>query len=127
MSERAKHDERHHAPPQQEEDLLPTGKISLMLIALLVGMIVCIIYGTLLYEDTGEELAARPIPRQEVVARPSGVDTTLFQAGPAWSARFTGRQQEVLRSYGWVDAQKGIARIPIDRAIDLTVDRGATR
>jgi hypothetical protein len=32
------------------------------------------------------------------------------------------RQKERAQdSYGWVDQQKGIARLPIDRAIDLTV------
>src|SRR6266511_3050364 len=34
------------------------------------------------------------------------------------------REDEVLHSYGWVDRQAGIVRIPIDRAIDLLVERG---
>jgi hypothetical protein len=29
-----------------------------------------------------------------------------------------------LESYGWVDKEGGIARIPIDRAIELTIQRG---
>jgi hypothetical protein len=29
-----------------------------------------------------------------------------------------------LRSYGWVNREQGIARIPIDRAMDLLVQRG---
>lgn len=32
--------------------------------------------------------------------------------------------QEKLNSYGWVDQSAGIARIPIDRAMDLLVQRG---
>jgi hypothetical protein len=32
--------------------------------------------------------------------------------------------QETLESYGWVDQQAGIARIPIDKAMDLVVERG---
>jgi hypothetical protein len=32
--------------------------------------------------------------------------------------------QEKLNSYGWVDQNAGIARIPIDRAMDLLVQRG---
>ena len=32
--------------------------------------------------------------------------------------------QEILNSYGWVNQQAGITRIPIDRAMDLLVDRG---
>jgi hypothetical protein len=29
-----------------------------------------------------------------------------------------------LRTYGWIDRQAGVAHIPIDRAIDLTAQRG---
>lgn len=33
-------------------------------------------------------------------------------------------QDTVLNSYGWVDRQAGIVRIPIDRAMDLLIHRG---
>jgi hypothetical protein len=33
-------------------------------------------------------------------------------------------QEEILRSYGWVDKQNGIVRIPIDRAMSLLLERG---
>ena len=33
-------------------------------------------------------------------------------------------EDAILTSYGWVDRQKGIVRIPIDRAIDLVLQRG---
>jgi hypothetical protein len=35
-------------------------------------------------------------------------------------------QQEKLSSYGWVDKNAGIARIPIDRAIELLAERANT-
>jgi hypothetical protein len=31
---------------------------------------------------------------------------------------------EILNSYGWVDQNAGLTRIPIDRAMDLLVQRG---
>jgi hypothetical protein len=34
------------------------------------------------------------------------------------------REQEKLASYGWVDANAGVARIPIERAMELLVERG---
>ena len=34
------------------------------------------------------------------------------------------KQNEVLGSYDWVDQQKGVVRIPIDRAMDLVAQRG---
>jgi hypothetical protein len=33
-------------------------------------------------------------------------------------------QDERLESYGWVDRQQGVVRIPISRAIDLIVEQG---
>src|SRR5687767_2746859 len=34
------------------------------------------------------------------------------------------REDQVLSSYGWVDKDKGVVRIPIERAMQLIVDRG---
>jgi len=34
------------------------------------------------------------------------------------------REDAILGSYGWVDRQAGIGRIPIDRAVDLLLEKG---
>ena len=34
------------------------------------------------------------------------------------------REDAVLTTYGWVDRNTGVARIPIERAMDLLVERG---
>src|SRR5437870_3537253 len=34
------------------------------------------------------------------------------------------REQEILNSYRWVDRSKGIVHIPIERAMELMVERG---
>ena len=36
-------------------------------------------------------------------------------------------QVEILNSYGWVDQANGVARIPIDRAMDLVAQESARR
>ena len=33
-------------------------------------------------------------------------------------------QQQILNTYGWIDRQGGIVRLPIDRAMDLLMQRG---
>jgi hypothetical protein len=33
-------------------------------------------------------------------------------------------EDQVLNSYAWIDPEKGVVRIPIDRAIDLLAERG---
>ena len=36
-------------------------------------------------------------------------------------------EDEVLDSYGWVDKNAGVVRIPIDEAMKLTLERGLPR
>jgi hypothetical protein len=39
-------------------------------------------------------------------------------------AEFARAQEEQLHSYGWVDKQQGVARIPVSRAMELILERG---
>jgi hypothetical protein len=39
-------------------------------------------------------------------------------------ARLRGRERRELNTYGWVDRDGGVVRIPIDRAMQLMVERG---
>ncbi len=48
-----------------------------------------------------------------------------LQADPEVTlAPFVKSQDSILASYGWVDKDSGIARIPIERAMDLVVKKG---
>jgi hypothetical protein len=48
-----------------------------------------------------------------------------LQTGPRLDLQHLKQtQQELLHSYGWVDKSAGVVRIPIDRAMDLLVQRG---
>jgi len=38
-------------------------------------------------------------------------------------AEYRAEQEEILASYGWVDRNAGIVRIPIERAMDLVAER----
>ncbi len=37
---------------------------------------------------------------------------------------FRMQEEQTLNSYGWVDQQAGVVRIPIDRAMELLAQRG---
>jgi hypothetical protein len=39
-------------------------------------------------------------------------------------SNFLMNQEQHLNSYGWVDEKSGVAHIPIERAMELTVERG---
>jgi hypothetical protein len=38
--------------------------------------------------------------------------------------QYQAAQGEILNSYGWVDQKAGIVRIPIDRAMDILLQKG---
>lgn len=48
----------------------------------------------------------------------------LQVGGAADLAAFRAKEEAELHSYGWIDRKAGIVRIPIDRAMDLLLQRG---
>ncbi len=53
------------------------------------------------------------------------VDTPLLQSEPAADLQtLRAHEREMLTTYGWVDKNAGIGRIPIDRAMDLALEQG---
>lgn len=57
--------------------------------------------------------------------RPAAFSPPRLQSDPAGALRIYRRQQEAaLGSYAWVDRQRGLVRIPIDRAMAMIVARG---
>jgi len=43
---------------------------------------------------------------------------------PSDLARERAAEDQILNSYGWIDKQHGVVRIPIDRAIDMLAQKG---
>jgi len=48
----------------------------------------------------------------------------LQVAAPQDLKQYKAAQDEILNNYGWVDRQAGIVRIPIDRAMDILLQKG---
>lgn len=67
-----------------------------------------------------------PDPPSRIVLQPRVLaPAPRLQANPIPEMKqFRMTEQDKLNSYGWVDKQHGIARIPIERAMDLIVERG---
>jgi len=50
----------------------------------------------------------------------------ILQPAPAADLKsYRGEKRSELDSYGWVDRQAGVARIPIERAMELTAGRNS--
>ena len=68
------------------------------------------------------------MPALAPLAVPSGQapvpEPRLLTDEPANLAAFRAREAEKVETYGWVDQPGGIARIPVERAKDLILERG---
>ena len=63
-----------------------------------------------------------PSPLAEFRAPPSGPE--LEPRPGASLASVHAREEELLTTYGWIDPENGIVRVPIDRALEIVLERG---
>jgi hypothetical protein len=131
-------EDRLKAAGQEEyerQDLSVSGVLLFM-----AGLaVVCVISGVIiwgLYRYLDREQAAHQAPQNPLVSREgetrkaTDADTATFPAPRLQkddvSEMDSLRQHEIdaLSTYGWVDQQAGTVRIPIERAIELTAQRG---
>jgi hypothetical protein len=74
------------------------------------------------YFVTRQSLGPPASPFENVRALPP---RPVLQVTPARDLRqYLDQQNLVLNSYGWVDQKAGVVRIPIDRAMDLLLQKG---
>jgi hypothetical protein len=93
-----------------------------------IGLFVLIVFALFAMDRLFDYLAVRPEPGP----RPSPLALTreippqprLQVAAPKDLKQFLSAEDKVLNSYGWVDQNAGIVRIPIDRAMDLLAKKG---
>ncbi|MCB0165785.1 MAG: hypothetical protein KDI79_16255 [Anaerolineae bacterium] len=107
---------------------LMIGSVILLIVVTVCSMLLSIwIYGTM---ET-RQVESRPTPFPLIQLRPTPPPPRL-QPNPI--DRTTGeedlsamhqREDAILESYGWVDEEQGIVRIPIDRAIDVLAGEAA--
>ena len=111
--------------PIQEPDRLPGGRVGVVALVGVVVTIAAIVAAWLLMIASGRE------PEQQASAAPppsalGTVERSLVRA----TQRGTDLRQEQRREldrFGWADRDAGVARIPLDRAIDLYVAREGGR
>ena len=66
-----------------------------------------------------------PLPSPRMYTSPPSVPQPKLQPDPVADYNvYRLSAKETLESYGWVDQSAGVARIPIDKAMELTVQRG---
>jgi hypothetical protein len=111
--------------PAQEEDTLPTASIIGAVGGAVVLTIVCLLYVWLVMKpftaaDRGTAAPLRAVPPPATATPgPGDVDQVVFSNVRPFSAGRLEQQRRRLESYGVVDKDNGIVRIPVARAMEL--------
>lgn len=98
------------------------GKFGIGLTLLCIGSLVLVAW---LYRYFEAQVAGPAPPPREIAAQGGLPLEPRLQEKPAEDLKqMRAGEDQILGTYGWVDKQKGIVRVPIDRAIDLLAQRG---
>jgi hypothetical protein len=131
------HIDGHNEKEGFEQEDLSAKPILIFLLALIVGclLVALILRGMYSYLDAYQN---RHEPVQSPLVQPPTADTRVVEPGSAMKFpeprleatetteinAFRQQEAQTLHSYGWVDQQAGVVRIPIDRAMELLAQRG---
>ncbi len=131
------HIDGHNPEVEFEREDLAAKPILVFLLALTVGcvLVALVLKGMYSYLDSYEnhhQPVQSPLVQQttaETRAVSPGDITKFPQPRLESNERleindFRGQEEKTLNSYGWVDQQAGVVRIPIDRAMQLVTQRG---
>jgi len=121
MSHEPSHSTEHLPPPEAQAD---EHVASFKIVA--VGVIALVVFGAAtvwsarILDRTARTLSpAGPLPVGKEIGKPEIgiVDQTPFETTRG-AEKYRGEALQRLNSYGWVDPQKGVIHVPIDKAID---------
>ena len=93
----------------------------LMAVAFVVFLVIYVLFG---FFDGRERLSA-PAEYPLAAQAPKEPPEPRLQTNPREDLReLRAVEDEILTTYGWVDKNAGVVRIPIDAAMKLTLERG---
>jgi hypothetical protein len=120
---------KHETPPPAGYEATdaavgPTLRAGVLLLGamFLVSVIVVPLYWLYARQETEAQHRAANVLKE---SPPPGVFPRLVEDEPRALAEFRANEDLLLGSYGWVDRDRGIARMPIDEALRLVGERGA--
>jgi hypothetical protein len=119
------------APPDvalgHEARDISTRVVVIFGVSLVVGAVIVFVAIWLVYLYFGRQ-ADRAYPREYPMAQvgaPAQPPAPRLQTQPREELKqMRAEEDEILNSYGWVDANAGVVHIPIARAMTLTLDQG---
>ncbi|WP_029214579.1 hypothetical protein [Kallotenue papyrolyticum] len=110
---------------EHEESDVPAGRIATLLIGLLAGvaMVALVLWGAFILLE--RQAQRSDIVRSPLITTPVVPPEPQLQAVPSrdWQ-QMLAEETERLNSYGWINQSAGTVHIPIERAMELTLERG---
>ncbi len=89
----------------------------------LTALVVVPMYRYLARREAREQRPAVSVLKPDANAVPAAFPR-LVASEPAVLAEFRAQEEAFLTSYGWVEKDKGLARMPIDAAMKIVAERG---
>ena len=108
-----------------EADDINPGRVVLVALALAATIVVVLVVSYTIFQYFHvDETRTRPAPSPLSYTREPTPEPRL-EVKPGEELKTVRAQEDaILKSYGWVDPDKGIVHIPIDRAIEIVAERG---
>jgi hypothetical protein len=118
----ASNPEVHHEESDVNFNAILGFGAGLIVVALLIHLLTYVLFR---YFDSREARRVAPQYPLAVAQENRLPPEPRLQTDPRQDlAELRAKEDEVLHSYGWVDKNAGIVRIPIDEAMQLTLQRG---
>lgn len=111
---------------EHEESDISIRALLIFAVGLIVSAVVIHIGLWLLFRYYyAREDRAEPVPTPLAKERPALPREPRLQVDPISDLRnIRSDERRALENYGWIDEKSGTVRLPIDRAIDITLQKG---
>jgi len=93
-------------------------------LAIAAAIALSIVYGIFQYLSTQPVTTAPPNPMAETGVQQFPPEPRVEEHPAVEIQQLHAKEDSLLSTYGWTDKEAGVVRIPIDRAIDLELQRG---
>lgn len=108
-----------------EKDITHARPLVWALVAIILGAAIIALALLIAYRLIQEPEAKSPEQEPPMEQEAAGNEQAALQRAPQEDlAEYESRMEQRLHSVGWVDREQGIVHMPIDRAMDLLVQRG---
>ena len=121
------HEERvnpevHHEHSDVNIRAILTFGVVLTVVAAVIHLLIYVLFGYFNSREGVQKRATYPLAVEQENRKPP---EPRLQTDPRQDlADLRAKEDDALTTYGWVDRNAGVVRIPIDQAMKLTLERG---